>query len=536
MRLDEIIHNSSFGLKLLVEHHSLHKPVRWVHTAEVLDPSPFLSGEELILSDGCWHTDAQSSRSFVRALVSSKAAALGIAPALPDEPIPEDIVDACRDAGLTLFQVPWDLPFISISEFFVASLTREREAQLMSQHRGRGAMLSAVVGGGGLEALLVALGGELSLKAWVVDDDKLVHCTASDRPSSEEVDAVWLSLASSGSRPRKVELSANRWVHVFPVPSIDDTSTPEAVLACSSPSRTLTCEQDTLIEDATKLLTIQISRANPERRLREALASELVGLALEGEFRLGETHARLRSLGFDPEQPLGVLAVGAVDSNRGAPFRHRVSLAARSFGKSLEGKMLLADLPDETIVIIAGGLALEGSVQRLVEYLLGVFQSGVNDDSGCIGVGQIADDATGLQRSIVSALHACRLALRERGSARVRSYQDLCSYQYVVDTMDRLLADAFEKSSLGCLDEYDRDHGTHLVATLESFLANGGHPYPTARNLYVHVNTLRQRIDTIERLTGRSLRSTGDRTNLFLALEIRRRRASGYIQRPLASA
>ena len=57
-----------------------------------------------------------------------------------------------------------------------------------------------------------------------------------------------------------------------------------------------------------------------------------------------------------------------------------------------------------------------------------------------------------------------------------------------------------------------------LVATLRAFLDGGGRWQDTADALHVHINTLRHRMKRVEELTGRSLASTADRVDLFLAL------------------
>ena len=56
-------------------------------------------------------------------------------------------------------------------------------------------------------------------------------------------------------------------------------------------------------------------------------------------------------------------------------------------------------------------------------------------------------------------------------------------------------------------------------ATLRVFLGNDGHWSTTAADLYVHVNTLRNRVARIGELTGRDVTRLQDRVDLFLALE-----------------
>ena len=56
------------------------------------------------------------------------------------------------------------------------------------------------------------------------------------------------------------------------------------------------------------------------------------------------------------------------------------------------------------------------------------------------------------------------------------------------------------------LGEYDRQRQAQLTRTLEEFLRQRGNISATAQALYVHPNTLRQRLRRIEELTGISIK------------------------------
>ena len=52
------------------------------------------------------------------------------------------------------------------------------------------------------------------------------------------------------------------------------------------------------------------------------------------------------------------------------------------------------------------------------------------------------------------------------------------------------------------LAEYDRSHQAQLLLTLEEYLRRRGNIAAAAQTLYVHPNTLRQRLRRIQDLTG----------------------------------
>jgi DNA-binding PucR family transcriptional regulator len=84
---------------------------------------------------------------------------------------------------------------------------------------------------------------------------------------------------------------------------------------------------------------------------------------------------------------------------------------------------------------------------------------------------------------------------------------------------DRGVLRRFADDILGPLRTHDEQNAAELERTLRTFLANDGHWSPTATELYIHVNTLRNRVARITELTGRDVTRLEDRVDLFLALE-----------------
>jgi hypothetical protein len=78
---------------------------------------------------------------------------------------------------------------------------------------------------------------------------------------------------------------------------------------------------------------------------------------------------------------------------------------------------------------------------------------------------------------------------------------------------------AFRNAVLSELEEYDHRHATGLIPTFKNFLATGGKWEETAKALNLPVNSLRYRLDRVEAPTGRNLDDTGDRVDLWPALE-----------------
>ena len=81
--------------------------------------------------------------------------------------------------------------------------------------------------------------------------------------------------------------------------------------------------------------------------------------------------------------------------------------------------------------------------------------------------------------------------------------------------------EAFVRSSLGELLDYDSSHGTELVSTLDRVYSDGSNATTAADALFVHINTVHQRLSRIDQITGESWRDADVAMRRQLALKIR---------------
>ncbi|MBQ0825874.1 helix-turn-helix domain-containing protein [Streptomyces tagetis] len=111
----------------------------------------------------------------------------------------------------------------------------------------------------------------------------------------------------------------------------------------------------------------------------------------------------------------------------------------------------------------------------------------------------VAPDAGALSRAVPEALEALRAA---RGGARLVHARDINTLEALLASVPSLRLVPFVQHFVVPLVEYDGTHRTQLVATLDAFLEHNANPAAAASTLYVHVNTLRNRLLKIGEITG----------------------------------
>lgn len=127
-----------------------------------------------------------------------------------------------------------------------------------------------------------------------------------------------------------------------------------------------------------------------------------------------------------------------------------------------------------------------------------------------------------LTADLSSALSQARTALASVAGMPlpVALFDDLGVSRFLLAPGRRADLADFVHGVLGAILDYDREHSTHLLDTLDAYLAEDLNLGRTAKRLYCHPKTVRYRLDRARDLTGRDLTSQRDCFDIQLALRM----------------
>src|SRR5687767_8489988 len=161
------------GLELAAGQPAAATPVRWVHITELPDPTPWLSGGELLLTTGLQIEGDDELRAFVHRLERHGLAALGFGTGCSHAELPAALLDEARKLDFPLFEVPYDVPFIALTERAMTRLVNEqyevlqrgiaihkRLERLVLEEHGLAALMQAVAEAIGGAACVLGPRGE----------------------------------------------------------------------------------------------------------------------------------------------------------------------------------------------------------------------------------------------------------------------------------------------------------------------------------------------------------------------------------------
>ena len=259
-------------------------------------------------------------------------------------------------------------------------------------------------------------------------------------------------------------------------------------------------EDDELLQAVANQLVLALRKAELiERLTAENLVRDLFE-ALAADAR-DVAQARARAAGCDLDRPQVFLQARPVTDEGARPWPEvadRVEARLRTMDPGA-----LCDAGREALraLIPLSPTAGDDDVARLRRSLheLGAAEGVI------IGVSALRHGARNARDAMREAGEAMRIAAALSPTGGAMGYEDLGAYRYLV----HLPLDAAPRDRLYLgvqrLVEYDERRRTQLVPTLEQYLGDRRSSATTARKLFIHPNTLRQRLDRIEKVSGLDL-------------------------------
>jgi purine catabolism regulator len=502
------------GLDLVAGRDGAGAPIRWVHASELPDPTPWLSGGELILTTGMQLDTPAAQRALVERLASHHVAGLGFGTGFDHDEIPKALLEEARAQGFPVFAVPYALPFIAITEKAFTALVNEQYEVLQRSIAVHRRLERLLLEERGLDELARAIAATIGGAVVVLDPrGKVLASRAFQRELPEDaVEAIRAELVERARTrgkatpfvPDHPDLGARALV--LPVLT-GSRGGPQAWLAAALDGGGLGDAERLTLEQSVTVVALELMRQRAMRDTERRLAGDVLAEALAGELDDTELTARLRPFGVGGRSAVLVYAVAEPHAAEADLDRAIAAAGHGALVASCHGLLCaVVDAADLDPVELAGR-ARDAIAER-------------HGDPRA-AASRVAP-STALRRSFHEArcaLEAAALAPPNGdGAAHIASYRDLGSFQLLLSLQDDEALRLFCDSVLGPLENGGGDYGDELLRSLEVFIEQNGQWERAARELFCHRHTLRYRIRRIEELTGRDLTSARDRIEFWLAL------------------
>lgn len=491
--LGALLSQRSLNLATVVVPGSRDLTVRWIHSSDLLDPTPFLEPGHVLLTTGTqFPLDASQSDfdDYVARLDRRGIVAIGFGTEITRSGTPAELAESCEARGLALFEVPYDTPFIAVTRWVadaIATDARARDDWSLSAQRS---ISLAALGERGLPSALAALATQLQCRVAVLDrggtyDDAL----SPSRFTESELQALTAEAAHllrGGRRSAsQIDLSGAR----AQLQTLGQRGRLSGVLAIVG-----TVEQDVataaVITSAVALTEVSLEQSRLRRVSALPVHRELLALALAGRPELIElaapglvgTPARLILCSPDADRSMESLAE-AIEHHSAVRQLH-LFLAPHG----------------ETLAV----LAPRDEFRELAEFLASSnIQSGASGEMRLSGLSEALDQGrAALARS------------RRRGGALVE-FSDLDDAEFF-DIVHGPRMIGFATNRLASVER--TPDGPELLAAASVWLSHNGLWEPAARELGIHRHVLRARMRRLGQALDLDIDDFADRVQLWIVL------------------
>jgi PucR family transcriptional regulator, purine catabolism regulatory protein len=530
--VQDILEIPELNLRLLAGHKSTSNPVRWVHITEVPDPTKWLKGGELLLTTGySFVGDEQQQVAQIKRLIDHNISGLGFGTGFSFDKVPPAIVTVAEEYGFPLFEVPYHVPFLAITEAVASKIVNEQYSLLQRSLAVHEKLTKIVLEEKGLEAILSTLSALVGCSAVLFDFHGVVLCEAAYRRhlGAELIADLWRLISERRADRQNFALSmegVGSGVQVYPVVASHRIG---AFLAVVKDSGDFSEYDRIILHNVVTVTALELVKkkavAETEKRLAGDFFDELIASDLYEE----EIARRLAFFGLEPQSPHLIVLVD-IDAPEGDGAAERSEAAAQDVKERLHWTVdefmarhdmlgISASRSDSVVVLVQPGKMDAKEIIRLAGELQAVIAEMLPEISVSIGIGRPHRQLTDLRQSYYEASYAIKIR-KLKGEPRViASFDDLGSYGLLLGLQDTLSLEVFYDSVLGKLQDYDEQNSSDLVKSLACFLEANGHWGDAAEKLYVHRHTLRYRMKRVEEITGRDLNQSQDRMEFWLALK-----------------
>ncbi|GAB3058268.1 PucR family transcriptional regulator [Intrasporangium mesophilum] len=481
--------------------------VDWAHAIELEDPTPYLSGGELVLTTGLrLPRTVHEQTAYVDRLAGVGVAALAFGTGVRFTTIPRGVVTRSADVGLPLLEVPLATPFIAVTQRVAHRLSEQQQESLQRVVAFQQSLTRRMLRDGPA-GLVSGLAAELHAPVVLLDEHgRTVAASSRGQSLTVKLGAELVERRPSrshGAIHRVRSDSGGAQLH-----AVHGRNAHRGWLAVGLEE--LDPDQRPLVHHAVALATLQLDRPRELEEARLSVGATVLGLLL-GQAPADPALVRqLLHLGFAPQEVVRLLVLQTARPAIAEPV--------------VQSQLTAAGVPHALVRVPPGLVALVADRDTPI-VLERVRQALADAGAGGASVGVSGACEPGLVAyALVQARRAARTARLTR--VPVEWFDHLTLDAVLDDTVVRERVRALSEPSLAALRERDEREGA-LLRTLEVFLDNNGSWETAARALGIHRHTLRNRITRIEQLTGLGLDVAQHRVVLALALATRDSAESG---------
>ncbi|MCW4457759.1 PucR family transcriptional regulator [Microbacterium sp. MPKO10] len=492
----DLLADESLQLSCTVGHELTGRTIRWVHVSEIGDPSPWLSGNELLLTTGLIDRSDDDVLALFESLASKRITAVGYGVGFVSDHVPRAWVEAARATGIPLLAVPLSTPYIAIAEYVSRRIAAEELSQVnrmldVQQRLARNAQTAGLVHDS-LVTVARVLEATVLLRRADGSEDLLDGGAELDET---ELDSVRNEIRIHSDSERQSATAGVGDLVIY-------TSRAASFILAVARRRRYSAVEQNIIGSVATVLRPDSETVNPL-----SVREDIAGLVLDGELPADDALMRILIPGVRACRVAQIMTEADGDALDDAAARLRSSYEA----EHIEGLVMVRGAGIVTVVSAVTSNRQSSSITRAMESTIGAdvpWKAGISAEH----------PPNELRECVREAALAQRLVPRDSTGLPVAEYTAVTADNIVEWIADRAGEEPLFAEWRRRLDAADGE-SRRLTGSLCAFLRCNGARERAAASIGIHRQTVNARLAEAERILDVSLESPRDRVLLWLALE-----------------
>jgi purine catabolism regulator len=452
---------------------------------------------------------------LIRELAASGCAGLGIKTKrfLPE--IPKIMKEVAKELNFPILELPLNLSLAEITNPIISSIAARQSYLLRRSNEIHKTLTTVAIKGGGLHSIITCL-GQLThcpvgcynthgspLSHWLPENiagisaqafSQLTHLLTEKAPSNDHSQE---NLLQSKAPYTKSLLIEN---HEFFITSFAIMSSNEFFghISIFQPTNTFLDLNEMALEHTCTVTALDFLKQKAVAESHRLYSRDMLEHILFGDLSNQNTTAIISNFKLMQGNYFECLIIELDQNDQDiniAVASTRLYQATQQIITAKYPFSLISEQAGKVIALIASTRPLKDQEPELYSKLHTTFKEIFNNLKISIGVGSLASDINSVRQSYYNALSCLNLGRTIKGNGHITYPQEVASYALLAnsDTSSMLI---YVCSSI-FLKLETADQGTELLSTLEKYLECDKVLTDTAKELYIHRNTLTNRLGRI---------------------------------------
>ncbi|PLT33110.1 PucR family transcriptional regulator [Bacillus sp. V5-8f] len=518
----------------------IDRHVSSVTVTDVPDFYQWLRGNEFILTTGfAFQGNAESLVKSIPFLKEANVSGLGIKFNRYLTQLPDTVATVADELGVPIISIPYECSWTDIINPIMTEIINLQAAQLERSNHIRKQLIEQVLGHGGLLEIARLLVNFVQNPVAIIDlASNQLFSSYSNMPiltGTDPVSGLYLpgkdeALTVIQEIPKISRIRGSNPRVIVPIEALHTKTGYIVLLEKNRPF----CPEDIIpLEQATIVAALEIEKMEEHRKAKRNLRHNLLRQMFEDDsFSYNMAKMSFQEVGWELGEHYVVTAIDIhiEPKNPAHPMRSIWEIKEyilRNFSRLFTSGVIIG-LDGGQRLIVLHPINLERNtnaeldlftkeLKSKLSYLLK--EMGQETAFLNIGTGRFHEGYKGIHIAYKEAIQALTIGLRIFGQDHITHFSELGLYRIFHHEAIRSELELFFQEMLNPLISNQKEN-KELLETLRVFLETGGNYRLTAKKLFLHHNTVRYRIESVEKLCNVDLKNDNDRLNLAISLKL----------------